>query len=174
MASIRSALNGWTISAIITLQSGVPFNITNGSDTNADGNNNDRPNVAPGKTARVLDNGHSRVAMMNQWFDTGAFCVYSPSAGTCKGAGAAGQDGTFRYNTLDGPGTRNVDAALFRDFPIYERVKFQLRSEVSNVFNLTNLGQPTGTMSSANFGKIVGSSSYFPNRRIQIGARILF
>jgi hypothetical protein len=164
-------MNGWTVSAIITLQSGAPFNITTGSDTNADGNNNDRPNVAPGKTARVLDNGSSRLAMMNQWFDTSSFCVFSPSTGTCKGAG---QDGSFRYNALDGPGTRNVDASLFRDFPIHERVKFQFRSEVSNVFNLTNLGQPNGTLSNANFGKILGSSSYFPNRRIQLGARILF
>jgi len=171
---VRGTLNGWTISAIVTLQSGAPFNVTTGTDTNADGNNNDRPNVAPGKIARVLDNGSSRVAMMNQWFDTNAFCVYSPSTGACKGAGAAGQDGTFRYNALDGPGTRNVDASLFRDFPIHERVKFQFRSEVSNVFNLTNLGQPTAAVSSANFGKITGSNSYFPNRRIQLGARILF
>jgi len=176
--AVRGVLNGWTISAIITLQSGAPFNITTGSDTNADGNNNDRPNVAVGKTARLINNGSSRVAMMNQWFDTSSFCVYSPGttvgASTCRGAGEAGQNGTFRYNTLDGPGTRNVDASLFRDFPVYERVKLQLRSEVTNVFNLTNLGQPTGTLSNVNFGKILGSSSYYPNRRIQLGARILF
>jgi hypothetical protein len=172
--TVRGAFNGWTVSAIITLQSGAPFNVTTGSDTNADGNNNDRPNVIAGKIARVVDNGHSRVAMMNQWFDTSAFCVFSPATGTCKGAGAAGQNGTFRYNALDGPGTRNVDASLFRDFPIHDRVKFQFRGEVNNVFNLTNLGQPTGAVSNANFGKIVGSNSYFPNRRIQLGARILF
>jgi hypothetical protein len=101
-------------------QSGAPFNITTGSDPNGDGNNNDRANVAPGKTARVLDNGSSRFAMMNQWFDTSSFCVFSPAVGTCKGAGAAGQRGTFRYNALDGPRTQNVDASLFRDFPVGE------------------------------------------------------
>ncbi|WP_263410326.1 TonB-dependent receptor [Terriglobus tenax] len=176
--AVRGALNGWTMSAIVTLQSGAPFNVTTGSDTNADGNNNDRPNVLPGKVARVVDNGSSRVAMMNQWFDTSAFCVFSPGAtngaSTCRGAGDAGQTGTFRYNSLDGPGVRNVDASLFRDVGIVERVKLQLRAEVTNVFNLTNLGQPTGAVSNANFGKILGSNSYFPNRRIQLGARLLF
>jgi len=174
----RSALNGWSVSAIVTLQTGAPFNITTGSDSNADGNTTDRPNVIAGKIARVVDNGGSRVAMMNQWFDTTAFCAFAPGAtngaSTCRGAGEAGQDGTFRYNSLDGPGVRNVDASLLRDVGLYERVKLQLRVEVTNVFNLTNLGQPNGTMSNANFGKIVGSSSYFPNRRIQLGARLLF
>jgi TonB dependent receptor len=41
---VQSLLNGWSISAIVTMRSGVPFNITSGSDDNMDGNNNDRPN----------------------------------------------------------------------------------------------------------------------------------
>ncbi len=30
---VRGTLNGWTISSIITLQSGAPFNVTTGADT---------------------------------------------------------------------------------------------------------------------------------------------
>jgi hypothetical protein len=53
-------------------------------------------------------------------------------------------------------------------------VKFQFRAEFANVFNLTNIGTPNGTLNSANAGKITGSAINFPNRQIQLGARILF
>jgi len=79
-----------------------------------------------------------------------------------------------RPNLLDAPGIRNIDASLFRNFKFGERFTFQFRSEVANVFNLTNLGTPNGTLSSPNFGKITGSASGFPNRQIQLGGRILF
>ncbi len=172
---VRGLLNGWTVTAIVTLQSGAPFNITAGSDLNADGNSNDRPNIAAGKVAKLNNTGGSRSASMSKWFDTSAYCVFSAtSLASCPGVGPAGSSGTVRPNSLDAPGVRNVDASLFRDFGIYERVKFQFRTEVSNVFNLTNLGTPTGTFNSANFGKVTGSASGFPNRQIQLGGRILF
>jgi hypothetical protein len=53
-----------------------------------------------------------------------------------------------------------------------ESVKFQLRGEVSNVFNLVNLGTPSATMNSATYGQITGSSG--SQRIIQVGGRILF
>jgi len=172
---VRGLLNGWTVTAIVTLQSGAPFNITAGSDLNADGNSNDRPNIAAGKVAKLNNTGGSRSGSMAKRFDTSAYCVFSAtSLASCPGVGPAGSSGTVRPNSLDAPGVRNVDASLFRDFGIYERVKFQFRTEVSNVFNLTNLGTPTGTLNSANFGKVTGSASSFPNRQIQLGGRILF
>ncbi len=165
--TLRNALNGWTVSGIVTLISGAPFNITTGGDTNGDGNTNDRPNVASGRRAQVASNPNS-----NMWFDPSAFCVFNATTGACPGTGPAGSDGTVRPNLLDAPGVRKIDAALFRDFRLYDRVKFQFRTEVSNVFNLTNLGTPTGTFTSANFGKITGSNGR--NREIQLGGRILF
>jgi len=57
-------------------------------------------------------------------------------------------------------------------------VKFQLRGEATNVFNLTNLPAPTGTLTSGptSFGHINGSitGGYFSNRIIQVGGRVLF
>jgi hypothetical protein len=108
-------------------------------------------------------------------FNTAAVCGFSSTTpASCAGVGPAGSDGTVRPNTLDGPGVRNVDASLFRNFKLGERFIFQLRSEVANVLNLTNLGSPNGTLSSPNFGTITGSASGFPNRQIQIGGRIQF
>jgi hypothetical protein len=95
-----------------------------------------------------------------------------------NGAGPAGSDGTLRQNALDAPGRRSIDASIFRDFRIKERATVQLRGESTNVFNLTNLPAPVGTMTSgaALFGHINSSISggSFGNRVIQVGGRILF
>jgi hypothetical protein len=77
-------------------------------------------------------------------------------------------------NSLDGPGYKSVDMALFRDFAINERIKFQFRGEATNVFNFVNLNPATlgGTLSStSSFGIITGA---LPMRVLQVGARVLF
>jgi hypothetical protein len=169
---VKTTLNGWTVTGIWTANSGQPFTITSGTDINGDGQNNDRPSVLPGKVAHVLNNGHSRVAMMNQWFDTTAYC--NPGTAGCPGVGPLNLLGTTRAAQLSNPGYRNVDASLFRDFQIHESLRFQLRGEFSNVFNLTNLGTPSAVLNSATFGKITGVPTGVNNRIIQVGGRLLF
>ena len=63
------------------------------------------------------------------------------------------------------------DAAIFRDFRIYERVSFQFRGEATNVFNFVNLNAPNGTLNSATFGQTTSAASM---RQIQVDGRILF
>ena len=77
----------------------------------------------------------------------------------------------MRVNTLDAPGYRDVDASIFRDFTIHERVKFQFRGEATNVFNMVSLSGPSGTFNSGSFGTITGASGM---RVIQVGGRLLF
>jgi hypothetical protein len=167
---VRNTLNGWTVAGIWTANSGQPFTVTTGLDVNGDGQNNDRPSIVPGKTPRLISNGRSRVAMMNQWFDTSAYCT--PGTAGCPGVGPGNLLGNVRPAQLDSPGYRNVDASLFRTFAIRESAKFELRSEFTNVFNLTNLGTPTATANSSNFGKVTGNSGN--NRIMQVGGRLLF
>jgi outer membrane receptor protein involved in Fe transport len=179
-------VNGWTFTTIIQMQSGLPFNVTTGNDNNADGVTNDRPNLMPGFKGGLNDVGHSRVAAMADWIDPKQFCSYNqttPEANgltnpACTGAGPAGSDGTVRQNSFDAPGRRDIDASIFRDIQITERVKFQIRGEATNVFNLTNLPAPNGTLSAGagTFGHITGSIAFgnFANRVIQVGGRILF
>jgi len=185
--AMRFIVNGWTITSIIRMQSGNPYNVTQGGDVNQDGVSNDRPNPAPGVTPHVNNNGHSRAAMMSNWTDLSQFCIYNATVTTAtgvtpacpqNGAGPANSDGTLRQNSLDAPGRRSIDASLFRDFAITERWRFQLRGESTNVFNLTNLPAPNATMTSGPnlFGHITGSiaGGSFGNRVIQVGGRILF
>lgn len=167
---VRTALNGWTISGIITANSGQPFTVTTGTDVNGDGQNNDRPSVIPGNNPRILGGRRSRVVAENEWFDTSVYCI--PGTDGCPGVGPLNLLGNTRPAQLDAPGYRDVDASLFRTFGIFETLKFQLRGEFTNVFNLTNLGTPTTAMNSSNFGEVTGSGG--SNRVIQVGGRILF
>jgi outer membrane receptor protein involved in Fe transport len=167
----RTILDGWSLAGTLTMHSGKPFTITSGNDDNLDGDNNDRPNILPGKTARVLDTHRSRVAERAEWFDTSAYCRIA-SAGCPAGAGAGGLDGLVRVNSLDGPGYKDVDASLFRDFTMGEHVRFQFRGEATNVFNFVNLSNPGGTLNStSSFGVISGASAM---RVLQVGGRLLF
>jgi outer membrane receptor protein involved in Fe transport len=168
---VRTALNGWTVTGIITTNSGQPFTVTTGTDVNGDGQTNDRPSVAPNSAGpHTYGAQKSRVAAENKWFDTSAYCV--PGTAGCPGVGPLNLLGNTRPAQLDDPGYRDVDASLFRTFGIWESLKFQLRGEVTNVFNLTNLGTPTTAMNSSNFGKVTGSGG--TNRVIQVGGRLVF
>ena len=167
----RTVLNGWSIATAVTMRSGKPFNVTSGKDDNVDGNNNDRPNVLSGKSERVLGPGGSRQQQLAQWFDTTAYCEVG-TAGCPVGGGTSGLDGLVRPNSLDAPGYKNVNASLFRDFTVYERLKFQVRGEATNVFNFVNLNAPGGNMSSpSSFGVVTTAGTM---RVIQIGARATF
>jgi hypothetical protein len=167
---VRAALNGWTVTGIWTANSGQPFTVTTGNDNYFSGLGNNRPSLKPGAVAATLPQ-HSRVAEMKQWFDTSVYCRPGTDAG-CPGVGPGGLLGNTRPAQLDVPGYRNVDASLFRSFDVYEQVKFQLRGEFQNVFNLVNLGGPSASMSATNFGQITGSGGGV--RVIQIGGRVLF
>jgi outer membrane receptor protein involved in Fe transport len=169
---VRTALNGWTISTIVSLHSGKPFSITTGTDDNFDGDTNDRPNILPGQTAHLVPYTRSvGTASTQPWFNTAAYCK-NGATGCPAGAGPSHLDGTVRVNSLDAPGYRDVDASLFRDFKIYKNVKFQFRGEATNVFNMVSLSAPGGALNSASsFGYITGAS---PMRTLQVGGRVIF
>jgi outer membrane receptor protein involved in Fe transport len=169
----RNVLNGWTVTSSITTNSGQPFTVVTGVDNYFDGQGNNRPSYVPGANPRTLKTS-SRVSNENQWFDTTAYCIAgTTTAGvTCPGTGPLNLLGLERPMSLSDPGYRDVDASLIRDIQIHDSLKFELRGEAVNVFNLTNLGVPTATMNNTSFGKITGSGG--SNRIIQIGGRLLF
>ncbi|MDP8982969.1 MAG: TonB-dependent receptor [Acidobacteriota bacterium] len=154
---VKALTNGWQVSSIITLQSGLPFNVTTGTDVNLDGTNNDRPNLQGNP---FLDPNRSRAAVTAAWFNTAAFGV--PPAGT---------DGNTQRNLLTGPGSKNVDLAIARIFKIRERVSLQARGEATNAFNLVNLSNPTASFNSPLFGQIRSANQM---RQLQVSLRLTF
>ena len=183
---VASILDGWHISSVINLHTGTPFNITTGSDNNQDGNTTDRPTWNFGTDPFVTTNRGSRAGLAKEYFNPSfwtasttttepagtVFCGYSTSAPTlCPGVGPGGSDGALRRDNFYGPGYRDIDASLFRDFSFWQGIKLQARAEASNVFNLVSLGGPNANLSSATAGTITSASGM---REIQLGLRLTF
>ena len=72
---------------------------------------------------------------------------------------------------IRGPGVIQIDMSLIRNFKITERVRTEFRTEVFNIINHTNLGNPGTTFGSATFGVISSSN---PGRQIQFGLKLHF
>lgn len=160
-AVVRNILNGWSISPIIKLRSGLPFTVTNGNvDANLDGNTNDR--------AQLIGDPHIDHPTAAQWFNTAAFVQNKVVTGVAT-------DGNSPRNLLDAPGYRTVDLALSRDFRLSERFKLRFRAEGTNAFNMVSLGQPGASVpsgaTSTTFGVITTANSM---RKLQFGLRLTF
>jgi len=127
----KHVIGGWQTNGILSIRSGFPFNVTEGGDLNTGGN------VRPDRIADgELDNPTRAL-----WFDPQAFRRV-----TCNIPGR--QDlcryGTAGYNILEGPGQRNFDFSLFKNFPFHERYNAQFRAEFVNAFNTPFFGDPNG------------------------------
>ena len=156
--------SGWTLSPVVTLQSGQPFTVyTSASwpsgDWNGDGYGYDMPNVPSfGRTI------HSRrSAFLKGVFQASDFPV--PTLGT---------EGDLGRNTYDGPGFANVNLAVERAFPlpfIGEAGRLELRGQFLNLFNRVNLTTPIGDLSNGEFGKSTGQNL---TRTIQMIGKIWF
>ena len=67
----------------------------------------------------------------NRFFDPTVFSSPGP-----------GQFGNLKRNALRGPGFYQTDASLFKKVNFTETMGLEFRFEVSNLFNVVNLGQP--------------------------------
>jgi hypothetical protein len=71
-----------------------------------------------------------------------------------------------------------VDASIFRDITLHERVKLQIRGDAINVFNIFNPSNPGLTLNSAASAGIITNGLTQGNtggaRVIQIGGRLLW
>jgi len=170
----KAVLNGWSITPVLYLVSGGPFSITTGSTKNDDSAGANRPDAVPGVSpklsahrCRVCDDPNS---VLKAWFDTAAFTPNGP--GVAGGIGPGGADGNVARDALIGPGLRDLDAGLFRNFTFERGMVFQFRAEFTNVLNLVSLANPTASLSSGTDGQITGAQG--AQRIIQLGGRLTF
>jgi outer membrane receptor protein involved in Fe transport len=161
-AVLRHIFNGWSLSPIVKIRSGLPFTVTNGNvDANLDGNTADR--------AQLIGDPHLDNPTAARWFNTAAFAQNPVVTGVAT-------DGTSPRNFLYGPGYWTVDLGISRDFHLTERVGLRFRAEATNAFNHVNLGQPNASVpanvaTSTTFGVI---SSAGAMRKLQFGLRLTF
>jgi len=132
-------LGGWRITGLFAAYTGKPFNIT-GSTTplNSNGVNTQRPDLVNPDVAILGGIGPGQ-----KYFDTAAFAAVTTA-----------RIGTAGYDILRGPGARNLDASLTREFGVSERIKLQVRADGYNVTNTPHFAAPNGSITSSAFGRL--------------------
>jgi len=173
---IKALTRDWQVSPLITLQTGLPFSVTDGTDVSLTGEGFDRPNIVPGVSTKL---GHAAGLAADSamlWFNPAAFAgscgannyaynagtgpaVY-PTLGTVSTQGPycepLGQFGDSTRNMLYGPGSIQWDMSISRVISIKERYKLDIRAEFYNFMNHANLNGPSAAENSSTFGQITG------------------
>ncbi len=147
--------NGWTVSALVTLQSGVPVAVTQTTNFNAfAGFGVQRPTLVGDPSLPADERSAAK------WFETAAFAVTPQFV-----------IGTASRNPVRGPSYRNVDLALMRRVPAPRGTSLEIRGEVFNLLNAANLGAPGAVVGAANFGTITAA---LDPRVVQLAVKCLF
>jgi hypothetical protein len=179
-ALVREALGGWQANAIVTLQSGEPFNVALGFDQANVGlprGNVQRPNWVHKSSAHCSLHDYIR---NNGYNNGGASCIDA----TAFAIPDLGTYGTSRRNSIHGPGFSNVNFSLFKSFDIWESLKFQFRAEAGNLFNHPSAGNPnseieqgfdpSNPVATSNFGSVTTTSTFYSPRSIQLAGKLVF
>ena len=93
-------------------------------------------------------------------------CQFNPAAFSDPGAGVFGNAGR---NILRGPGFAQVDASLFKNTKLSERMSLNLRIEVFNLLNRANYADPSGGISC---GGSIGACSAFGRSTSTVGNQL--
>jgi len=160
---------GWQVSTVMSIMSGRPLDFTaSGTSLNAPGTRQTPNQIAP---FRVLGG----VGPSALWFDSSAFCPVlstQPAGSPCPAVpnGTAGNMSRFKFA---GPRYFNLDAAIFKRFPVTERVGLEFRAEAFSVTNSPIFDQPNANASDAvGFGHVTGTIG--GNRAVELGAKLTF
>ncbi len=162
---LRHVLGGWELSGIFTYNSGLPLTVTSslGNDPGGLGSVNNAASAAGVRPDMIGDpNSGSDIRTISKWFNTAAFAEV-PVGANRPGNGGRG--------ILDAPGIVRWDFSVFKQFPLNEHIRFQLRGEAFNILNHANFNAPTTALGNANFGRILGARD---PRQIQIAAKLTF
>ena len=181
---LKPVLGGWQVTGLAVVQSGVPFSAFNYNaydpsclaanasnpiqcgDYNADGFNQDLPNVATSK--------HGGNFSRKQYI-AGIFAKDSQGRTTDFTAPTPGTEGNEARNTFRNPSLFDMDASVLKNtsLPWFsgEKSNVQLRVDSFNVLNRTNLQPVDYNLGSTTFGQ---STSTLQPRIIQLGARFEF
>jgi hypothetical protein len=150
-----AVLGNWTVTGIVTLQSGMPVAITQTTNFNAfAGFGVQRPNLVANPTLPADERSPA------QWFNTAAFAV-APQFTI----------GTASRNPVRGPGYRDVDLAIVKRVHVGGPRSADFRVEIFNLLNTPPFGQPAGVLGAANFGTITTAGD---PRVIQLALKFAF
>jgi len=158
---LKTAVGGWAVSGIVTMESGAPVNLAvNGPNVDS---------VIPNSSNRPDYNGSiSYPHTVQQWFNPADFSVP-----------ALGAYGNLGFDGIRGPGRDDWNLSIFKSFLLSESrgSRLEIRVETFNVWNHpqfkgdANNGGISNHVGASNFGSITGA---FDPREFQLGAKLFF
>ncbi|HEX7422428.1 MAG TPA: TonB-dependent receptor [Terriglobales bacterium] len=159
---LNGIVGGWSLSSVITLQSGQPLAVYNSVGRLADGN--PRPDVVcpqlrTGLSYRQAAASGGSLSYLNQ------DCFADPGDNIPGNA-------PRHFSNLRGDGIRNMDTSFSKEFKIREGKILQVRAEMFNAFNHQRFAFPDIGSGDGTFGNVTSTTNNF--RRMQFGARFQF
>jgi hypothetical protein len=160
---LDAVIGGWSVSGLVTQQSGQPLWISMANARIMDGTQ--RPNVLCGGGMGISSNR----AAIQQIPYLNVNCFADP------GDQVPGNAPRY-FSGLRADGIHNFDANLFKEFVPREGMTLQLRAEVFNTMNTPRFAPPNTAFAPGDtqFGIINSTATGFSPRRIQFGVRFEF
>jgi hypothetical protein len=163
-------LGGWQVNSIVTISSGFPVSLLDGTNRANVFYSLNRPDVVAG-TPWKLDN-----PTPNQWFNIEAFRLQPQYT-----------FGNAQRNVVLGPGIASWDFSTLKNFNFAERSYLQFRFECFNCANHPNFADPGNTLASNQFtpdgfvipgtgpfGKVTSTRSGIDMRQLQFSLKLYF
>jgi hypothetical protein len=158
---VGRALEGWSLSGIISAQTGHPIDLYDYQDSDATGQYARLTQVSP-FTGQAPGTDKTFTGPAASAFITTPFDVLPNVA----------------KNKFYGPDLVNIDFATFKNTSITERVKLQFRVEAYNLFNHAQFSQPDNFLSDSTFGQslstITRPDGTTSARQLQVALKLLF
>jgi hypothetical protein len=155
-AVARHVLGGWQATGIFRAQSGLPANITQSSPTSSQ-----RSDYVGGDP--VLSDYRDTL----QYLNPAAFARVPVSSVT----GAPIRPGNAGYGIVRNPGLWNLDFSLAKNFQIRDSMRLQVRTDMFNATNHTNLSGLRTSVNDRFFGQLLSTRGA---RVVQLNARLTF
>ncbi len=156
----ENELGGWRFSGLMGIRAGMPYNATASDNSNTGGGIQNRAtatcNGNSGKSSFVPKAANA----LQPYFNTSCYTVPANNV-----------FGNERRNDLNGPKNTNLDLAAFKEFELWENLKFQWRTDAFDSLNHPLPGEPNTSCCSGTFGEITGKGNA---RTIQLSAKFLW
>jgi Carboxypeptidase regulatory-like domain/TonB dependent receptor len=134
---VDMAIGGWQLNGIYTLQAGQPFSVNvDGSPTSTRADRVGPTAVHPGNISQYVT---------SSGFAIPAATIYYNPDGSVNGV-VFNAPGTGGRDILRGPGSSNMDLALFKNFSLTETVKAQFRFQAYNLTNTPHFANPNSDL----------------------------
>jgi hypothetical protein len=141
-AFAQRLLEGWQLSPIVSAQTGLPLNVTDGTDISQTGVGLDRPNLVLTDASLHSSN---PLALLNP----AAFKTQPP-----------GTFGNLGRDAFTGPSSVNIDLALTRTLHFRERLSLEIRAEAFNVINHPNFIGTVALVGQTSMSLALNSSTF--------------